>query len=169
MHENLPLLPFPHHQAKAEGIRILDFLSDFDRLHHGTISKPEFIRGIKVPFPQLNVDELRTLEHVYACADDGQMAEYRRFVDDVEAAFTIKGLESQPTAVPMPFDARQANASVSLAAFMSPEQTSLVDGVLTRLSKRIKERRQDLLSVLRDLDTGRNVRGMVFWEKEWGA
>lgn len=80
-------------------IRVKDIFTDFDKMHLNRITRPQFSRCIS----QLRVEGVHP-NHVDKLAGrylvegeaSGNVVAYRRFLEDVENAFTLAGLEKAP-------------------------------------------------------------------------
>nr|KAJ3422717.1 hypothetical protein HK105_006776 [Polyrhizophydium stewartii] len=151
-------------KAKTERIRVIDFMADFDHLKHGKITRNEFRRAIKVLYTDLTEAsfacftthyraDLQALEVKFQSENDPRFVNYVVFSDMVESVFTKKGLEKNPLAEPEQFNVYsngwEADPSVNV---LSPEEMAILNTVLARLDKKVRERRVDALSYMEDYD-----------------
>ncbi|KAJ3046430.1 hypothetical protein HK097_000863, partial [Rhizophlyctis rosea] len=142
-------------KAKTQRIRVIDFMSDFDHLHHGKITRNEFRRAIKLLYPELTETELHSLELLFSRPpSEGEMVNYQAFSNAIESVFTLKNLEKCPTLEPMPFIVPQCQnpiGDVPIYTLTAQEERTLTR-VLNRLIRKVEERRIDALSYLEDFD-----------------
>eukprot|EP00826_Nyctotherus_ovalis_P059101 TRINITY_DN818_c0_g1_i17.p1 TRINITY_DN818_c0_g1~~TRINITY_DN818_c0_g1_i17.p1 ORF type:complete len:380 (-),score=141.66 TRINITY_DN818_c0_g1_i17:1038-2177(-) len=83
-------------------IRITEFFYDFDKLRKGAVTKEQFRRILSLLGFTLTEKEYQSLEARYL-GGDGFM-NYVQFCDDVDSAFTLKGIDKNPTAVVKPVE-----------------------------------------------------------------
>lgn len=83
-------------------IRITEFFYDFDKLRKGVVTKDQFRRILSMMGYNLTSNEYDALESKYL-DKDGFMA-YTKFCDDIDLAFTMKGIDKNPTAVVKPIE-----------------------------------------------------------------
>ncbi|KAJ3035330.1 hypothetical protein HDV00_004058 [Rhizophlyctis rosea] len=145
-------------KAKTQRIRVIDFMSDFDHLHHGKITRNEFRRAIKLLYPELTETELHALELLFSRPSthptDTGMVNYLAFSNAVESVFTLKNLEKCPTLEPQQFivpQCRNPIGDVPLYKLTQVEE-SVLKRVMGRLMRKVEERRIDVLSYLEDFD-----------------
>ncbi|KAJ1543221.1 hypothetical protein HK405_009429 [Cladochytrium tenue] len=138
-------------KAKAQRIRVIDFMADFDHLKHGVITKNEFRRALKLLFLELTEAELGALENIYVDDGDTRMVNYVAFSDAVESVFTVKGLEMMPLTQPESVDAVLERRLSPCPALDEREET-LLRRVLARLLEKVSQRRIDPLQYLEDFD-----------------
>ncbi|KAJ3323799.1 hypothetical protein HDV06_001169 [Boothiomyces sp. JEL0866] len=138
-------------KAKTERIRVIDFMSDFDHLRHGKISKNEFRRAIKVVFGDTTEGDLKILEEHYS--DGNGKVDYIKFSDEVESVFTKKGLERDPTNQPEVFDIYSNGWETDTDAnILAAEDELVLKAVMKRLHDRAAQRRIDALAYMEDYD-----------------
>ncbi|KXS18145.1 hypothetical protein M427DRAFT_29885 [Gonapodya prolifera JEL478] len=90
-------------QVKTQRIRVIEFMRDFDQLRHGTITKDQFRRSMRMLKLDLNEGELTALINLYLDKSKDRV-NYIRFSDDFESVFTTKGMEKNPLLEPAQFD-----------------------------------------------------------------
>eukprot|EP00499_Haloplacidia_sp_CaronLabIsolate_P004137 CAMPEP_0196770714 /NCGR_PEP_ID=MMETSP1104-20130614/1291_1 /TAXON_ID=33652 /ORGANISM="Cafeteria sp., Strain Caron Lab Isolate" /LENGTH=1022 /DNA_ID=CAMNT_0042140829 /DNA_START=17 /DNA_END=3083 /DNA_ORIENTATION=+ len=118
-----------------------EFLCDYDKLRHGRCTRAQFSAGVRAAFPFLRNPMVRALQEHYvdAAAVDPAGEPYvawRQFTDDVDVAFTKKGLEKEP---------------LEDVDFVTAAATTMVEGVTTpppRLSREEEHNLRDLLNAL---------------------
>lgn len=114
-----------------EKIRVIEFMSDFDKHNKNIISKEDFKRGLAVCRFDLNDHEIDTLAKVFKSPLQNDFVEYRRFSETVEEAFTQACLERAPMIVPLqhiPVKDCERN-------FLNFEERHIVALALQKLSK----------------------------------
>lgn len=86
--------------VKRDRIQMEEFYRDFDKLRHGKITAPQFAAGLNAAGLVLARDEMRLLGDQYACDEVDSLGlhfvAWKRFVDDIECVFTVRGLERAP-------------------------------------------------------------------------
>uniref|UniRef100_K3W5D1 Uncharacterized protein n=1 Tax=Globisporangium ultimum (strain ATCC 200006 / CBS 805.95 / DAOM BR144) TaxID=431595 RepID=K3W5D1_GLOUD len=95
------LLRYIKQIVKRDRIRLEEYYRDFDKLRHGNVTATQFCAGLRTAGLILSKDEMKLLGDEYACRElvdsAGQhFIAWKRFVDDVEGVFTVKGLERVP-------------------------------------------------------------------------
>lgn len=95
------LLRYVKQIVKRDRIRLEEYYRDFDKLRHGKVTAAQFAAGLSASGFVLSRDEMNLLSDEYASRDvvdsAGQsFVAWKRFVDDVESVFTVKGLERAP-------------------------------------------------------------------------
>ena len=73
-----------------------EFFLDFDKLRKGEVSKPIFRRVLSMLGFVVREEEYQALEKKYENAD-GKVV-YTKFCDAINSAFTLKGIDKDPTA-----------------------------------------------------------------------
>ena len=76
-------------------IRINEFFRDFDKLRKGKCTKPQFKSVLSTLGFDLTDEEYDFLVDKYETPDN--MVQYSDFVNSIDAAFTTKGIERNPT------------------------------------------------------------------------
>lgn len=96
------LLRYVKQVVRRDRIRLEEFYRDFDKLRHGSVTAAQFAAGLSAAGLALSTDEVRLLGDEYASpggvVDSAgvSVVAWKRFVDDVESVFTVKGLERAP-------------------------------------------------------------------------
>lgn len=76
-------------------VRINEFYKDFDKLRKGKCTKPQFKSVLSTLGFTLTDEEYDALIDKYETPDN--MVQYSEFVESIDSAFTIKGIEKKPT------------------------------------------------------------------------
>jgi Ca2+-binding EF-hand superfamily protein len=159
-------------RVKKLRIRVADFFYDYDLLRSGFITENLFSTALETARLQLTGAQMKELCKYYANAAGGRDArgepfiEYSRFVEDLEAVFTKKGLEREPTTDVQNFTrtaAQVGNAPNDIVIDpqqrLSPDEEAALRTVLSRISAYVKRVQQDIVSPFNDFDRFR--RGVV--------
>ncbi len=89
-------------------IRIKEFFQDMDPLNSGYVSKTQFIRCLSsfgvTSIGSFNISRVQTeaLCAQYKSKYESDKVHWRRFEEDVESVFTLKGLEKNPNVLVPP-------------------------------------------------------------------
>lgn len=83
-------------------IRITEFFLDFDKLRKGVVTKDQFRRILSLSGFTLTDNEYQSLENRYV--DQNGFINYVQFCDDIDSAFTLKGIDKNPTVVVKPIE-----------------------------------------------------------------
>lgn len=130
------------------GIRVYEFMKDYDKLRTGRMLKTSFPRALDMCTLGLTVEEMKIVEYWYASADHPGYIDFYRFCEDVESSFTQKGLEKNPTVVPTQFKPNSKGNCIELL----PEAEDLLETVMHRLADRVRIRRIQLFPLFEDYD-----------------
>lgn len=135
-----------------KSMRVYEFMRDYDKLKTGRMLKTCFPRALDLCCLGLTESEVLSLIQHYTSPSDPDYVEYYRFCDDVESAFTQKGLEKNPTAVPVQFktDNQFCHNKVS------KEAEDLLENVMQRLAGRVRIRRIQVFPFFEDYDRVHN-------------
>eukprot|EP00003_Mantamonas_plastica_P018166 TRINITY_DN297_c0_g2_i5.p1 TRINITY_DN297_c0_g2~~TRINITY_DN297_c0_g2_i5.p1 ORF type:complete len:764 (+),score=292.56 TRINITY_DN297_c0_g2_i5:51-2342(+) len=128
-------------------IRVDEFFRDYDKLRRGVITFNQFRNCLNIIGIDLTEKEYQVLTSEYrSTKETGDFVDYRRFADDVDSTFTVKGLEKSPRkeVKPLTIDLshEKENRKVSPAVYM----------VLKRLRKRVTERGIIVENFYQDID-----------------
>jgi hypothetical protein len=77
-------------------VRIGEFYKDFDKLRKGKVTCAQFRSVLSMLNFNLSDDEFEALEQKYITSD--KFVNYQLFCDNIDNAFTTKGLEKNPGA-----------------------------------------------------------------------
>lgn len=84
-------------------LRIDEFFRDFDTVHNGHVTAPQFRRVLTMLGIDITDTEFESLVKEYSDGTEFQLIQYPRFVDRIDEVFTKKKLEKDPKAKPMDF------------------------------------------------------------------
>jgi hypothetical protein len=88
-------------QAFERRLRVADVFVDFDKLHRGTCTRAQFVRGLKLcAFEGLTPSQAEAVASKYVvpgAEPEGQVVCYAKFSAAVEEAFVPRGLEQDPS------------------------------------------------------------------------
>lgn len=135
-----------------KSMRVYEFMKDYDKLKTGRMLKTCFQRALDLCCLGLTESEVLTLKQHYTSTGDPDYVDYYQFCDDVESAFTQKGLEKNPTAVPIQF---KPNYQLSHNK-ISQEAEDLLENVMQRLAGRVRIRRIQVFPFFEDYDRVHN-------------
>jgi len=135
-----------------KSMRVYEFMRDYDKLKTGRMLKTCFPRALDLCCLGLTENEVQTLIQHYTSPSDPDYVEYYRFCDDVESAFTQKGLEKNPTAVPVRFKPDNQFCHNKI----SKEAEDLLENVMQRLAGRVRIRRIQVFPFFEDYDRVHN-------------
>lgn len=76
-------------------VRIEEFFRDFDKLRKGKVTAAQFRQVLSMLNFNLTEEEFDSLEEKYRTED--RMVNYFAFCDCINLAFTVKGIEKDPT------------------------------------------------------------------------
>jgi len=139
-------------KCKRERIRVIDFMQDFDHLRHGMITKNEFYRALKVIFIDLTEAELNALERLFINEKDPRYVNYVAFSDTIESAFTKKGLEKNPLALPEVFSIIADGVNINAVITLDSQEESIYFKSMDRMAEKIKQKRIEYLPYFEDFD-----------------
>jgi len=82
-------------------IRLATFFEDQDKLRKGKLTRGQFYKGLTSSGQRLSENEVKILASDYACLDDTDaggepLVKWTDFCSDIDAVFTVSGLETQP-------------------------------------------------------------------------
>eukprot|EP00759_Apiculatamorpha_spiralis_P042181 PhF_6_TR40431/c0_g2_i1/m.60290 len=142
-------------QVKQYRIRVEEPFKDFDRLRTGIVTQTQFMAGLgKIKLQKFNLTEqhLQLLADHYTILDNQSVPKvsYQRFVDEMEAVFTEKNLEKNPTKSVMSemkdFTTRPAVNTLKGA------EAEQVEHLLNRIRTQVRTRRLFLKPFFQDFD-----------------
>lgn len=84
--------------AHKNGIRLIDFFRDYDKLRSGIVTEHQFVCALSLALEKqayLSRNEISKLVEYYK-QPDGRVY-YKTFTDQVESAFNVPELEKKPT------------------------------------------------------------------------
>ncbi|KAI8521606.1 hypothetical protein Bbelb_013600 [Branchiostoma belcheri] len=143
------------HHAVVNRIRVAEFFQDFDPLRSGSITKPIFRRGLcLMGFPDMPSDQFAALAEHYIDPKQPDKVVWTRFHDEIESAFTQKGLEKTPThAVPSTEVFQMSKPGTLHWEAQAPDDwKSVVDAAMHRMREKAAQRRLLSKPVFQDFD-----------------
>lgn len=78
-------------------VRIEEFFRDFDKLRKGRVTRPQFKQILSSMNFTLTADEFKALASKYETADPERFFRYVDFCANINRAFTITGIDKNPT------------------------------------------------------------------------
>ena len=90
-------------------VRINEFFHDFDKLRKGWVTRSQFSAILSTLGFDLTDEEFSSLADKYKAMDS--MVDYRSFCRRINSAFTIEGLEWEPTTIVKKADAHDKDAT----------------------------------------------------------
>ncbi|KAF0684553.1 Aste57867_23471 [Aphanomyces stellatus] len=151
------LLRYLKHKAKRDRIRMDEYFRDCDRLRHGKITRAQFAAGLNAAGFVLSALDIRLLADEYKYEQDKDvegkpMVAWPRLADDVDAVFTIKGLEKEPTRnIPQSIEANEQTTAV-VDTTLDPRDEATVVAVLRDMAEKIQHQRLDIKPPFEDFD-----------------
>ena len=145
--------------TKTEGMRLLNFFVDLDKMRKGLIAKSQFGSAICTAFKgmHLSVFVQNALCEKYSLGDSSEISKcvrYQDFVDDIDTdSFNIRGLNSTPMK-------EISSYEVEIPQYLSNEEVQITDAPLMEsIRSAVTMRRINMKDLFKDFDT-RN-RGVV--------
>ncbi|XP_065652485.1 uncharacterized protein LOC100202524 isoform X2 [Hydra vulgaris] len=135
-----------------ESIRIHEFMKDFDKLRTGKMLKINFPRALNISSLRLTAYDIDTVMDFYKSEGNSNYVDYNRFCDDVDSVFTTKGLEVNPTLVPIQYKPKSKNSLIQL----SSDAEEMIETVVHQLADRVRIRRIQLFPLFEDYDRFHN-------------
>ena len=141
-------------QAATRRIRARDFFLDFDPLHKGYVTKEQFLRGLHAAnfdFTGLGIGARQAVTALFWESANDQV-HYPSFCEELDKAFTVKGLESAPTAT---LDTRArsvASRPLRTLRTLSPAEEREVGPLLDAMRAKVASRRIELVNMFKDFD-----------------
>jgi len=150
-HDSLSALEKLRSIVCARRVRLRELFFDFDRLRKGkcTFSQMRTVFSI-LKLDGISEEDFDALYDLYKTEDN--MVRYMQMCDDVDEAFTPKGLERDPMAVSkMPDRAATQHARRNKMA-VTPSVLQAVEDLQDRLAKLVRQRRPLLRAAFQDHD-----------------
>jgi len=139
--------------VKKDRIRLLEFFQDFDTLRKGYLPAQKFRSTLHGQRIQLTPVEYEKLELHFALNTDRGLVDYVTFCDELDAIFTNKALEKNPTQRPDSFNAPSILDPKDV--LNDAEEQVLID-CLQRLGTDVKHRRLLIKPHFQDKDRSRS-------------
>jgi len=140
-------------------IRLQTFFEDQDKLRKGKLTKDQFYKGLTSAGQRLSENEVVLLAGEYGCLDDTDakgepLVRWVDFCNDIDAVFTVSGLETQPNLdVVSTIRSIRANfndtASVSL---LDDDENKVLAGYLAEVSTDVGKKCINLFPPFEDFD-----------------
>ncbi|OQS07067.1 hypothetical protein THRCLA_00923 [Thraustotheca clavata] len=149
------LLRYIKQKAKRDRIRMEEYFRDFDRLRKGKITRNQLAGGLSsAGFVLSNADiDLLVAEFSYFDEKDvegNSMVAWTRLADEIDAVFTIKGLEREPSKDVAHTIEMAANAISDMNFDANDEET--ITNVLRTMVGIISMKRLDIKPPFEDFD-----------------
>nr|CCA18312.1 conserved hypothetical protein [Albugo laibachii Nc14]CCA18415.1 conserved hypothetical protein [Albugo laibachii Nc14] len=149
------LLRYMQQYAKQYRVRIEENFRDFDKLRHGKLTFAKFCAGLDACGFVVSPEEARILAASYACTEtDAQgrrLVQWKNFVDDIDTAFTVKGLERTPL-----FNGPVAPSAMSEAQDLDADEEAQVTAAIRKIYSTMKRNRLEVKDALEDFDTAKH-------------
>ena len=131
-------------------IRIGEFFKDYDKLRKGKVTANQFTTVLSMLSFKLTDEEYDVLIAKYAT--DDQMVNYAGFVETIDSAFTIKGIDKKPSLKVAPIETETIlQKSKKLLDFDDDERQKMME-VMEAYRNVIKTRRLNIKPMLQDYD-----------------
>jgi hypothetical protein len=134
-----------------EGIRIVDFFRDYDRLRSGVITDRQFATGLSLGVKKaanLCNDDISQLCEYYRIGNE--QIDYKSFADSVENFLNIPDQEKKPLAVVK--RPPRGLLSKNLNGNLSAEEEQNLHVVLEELAERVRKYKIQLFPYFKDYD-----------------
>lgn len=138
---------------KRHRIRLTEYFQDHDLLRKGFIEPSKFRSVLNAQHVQLTSHEYSLLEHKYACADRTHLVNYANFVNDIDAIFTAKDLERNPTKTVNKFYTPNI---YDFCCVLTDEEMVRLDALMERLGTHVRHHRLLLKPFFQDKDKSRS-------------
>ena len=129
--------------------RLTEFMQDHDPLRKGTIDATKFRTTLYAQKIQLTTEEYQKLEDYYRCPLDATKIRYCDFVEDIDAIFTAKDLEKDPTKTLSQY---KAPSILDPKNVLSDEEEQELETCLRRIGVDVKHRRLLIKPFFQDKD-----------------
>ncbi len=131
-------------------VRINEFYRDFDKLRKGKVTAAQFKSVLATLNFQISEEEYDSLAKKYWTEDD--MVNYKAFCESIDRAFTVPGIEKNPTLRVKPVVPEDTNAArKKYLEFDSSEQALMTD-ILEGYRKQIQTKRLNIKPMFQDFD-----------------
>ncbi|EQC31662.1 hypothetical protein SDRG_10827 [Saprolegnia diclina VS20] len=151
------LLRYIKQKAKRDRLRVEEYFRDFDRLRKGKITRAQYGGGLHAAGFILSPVDLDLLAsafpyHEEVDVEGASMVAWTRFVDEVEAVFTVKGLEREPTKdISHAIEAAEQADAITDTALSARDEAIVMASLQTMLS-RMLTKRLDIKPSFEDFD-----------------
>ncbi len=131
-------------------IRVGEFFKDYDKLRKGKVTANQFTTVLSVLDFNLTDEEYDFLTEKYKTADG--MVQYSAFVENIDSAFTIKGIDKKPsTRVPQIDKKTMLEKSKRHLEFDESEQNTITE-IIQAYQDVVSNRRLNLKPMFQDFD-----------------
>jgi len=151
------------HIVLASRLRVIEYFQDFDGLRSGSISIPQFRRGLasmglsKIGQHDLNDNQFSLLVSKYRNPQKTDQVMWTKFMADIESVFTQEGLEKTPTAeVPRQELFRVPKPGTTDWNSASKDHIDLYNETMEHIRQRVAHRRILTKPVFQDFDRHNN-------------
>lgn len=148
-------------------VRLEEFMRDYDKLRHGGITRHQLDTALSSAGVRLSPAETLALAEAFVFdamvdAQGNPFVAWKELVDDVDAIFTVKHLETDPDANVPRITRTALNQSIKLPDVaagavtggrrLTDAQEGELRSLLDRLNRRVKTRRLELPAFLHEFD-----------------
>jgi Ca2+-binding EF-hand superfamily protein len=133
-----PLMKKVKELVKKDRIRMLEFFQDHDTLRKGYLPAQKFRGVLHGQRIALTPAEYTRLENAFALSNDAGLINYVTFCDELDAIFTDKTLEKNPTRRPAAFN---APSILDPKDIIDADEEEILMACLARLGTDVKNRR----------------------------
>ena len=120
-------------------VRIEEFFKDFDKLRKGKVTVPQFKSILSMLNFYLTEEEFQALAYKYESSD--KMFNYNEFCKLINSAFTMKGIDKDPTATVKPITAQDTYVARRKYLDITPEEQQAVSEIIQEYKRAIANRR----------------------------
>ena len=136
-------------------VRIEEFFRDFDKLRKGRVTRAQFKSILSSMNFTLTNDEFKSLARKYETDDPERFFRYVEFCNNINTAFTLKGIDKVPTTRVAPVT--QNDTLLARRKYLAGQQdASAVDAILEEYRTAVKNKRIHLKPVFQDYDITKN-------------
>jgi len=136
--DHAPLMKKIKEVVKKDRIRLLEFFQDHDTLRKGYLAAQKFRGVLHGQRILLTPAEYTRLENAFALSNDAGLINYVTFCDELDAIFTDKTLEKNPTRRPNAFN---APSILDPKDVLDADEEEVLMACLARLGTDVKNRR----------------------------
>jgi len=141
-------------QGATRRVRPSQFFLDFDPLRKGFITQQQFMRGMRnanFDFTGLGTGAMEAVTAMFF--DPGLDAvHYPSFCEELEKAFTVKGLERNPSGTTDTRARTVAAQPLRVQRVLNGSEEAQVQALLRDMSYRVRSRRIELVNMFKDFD-----------------
>ena len=141
-------------QGATRRVRPSEFFLDFDPLRKGFITQQQFMRGMRnanFDFTGLGTGAMQAVTNMFF--DPGLDAvHYPSFCEELEKAFTVKGLERNPSGSTDTRARSVASQPLRVQRVLNDSEETEVQGLLQQMHTTVRSRRIELVNMFKDFD-----------------